>query len=409
VSTHGSAVSQHRMTDSAERLTSPTMKSQRIAIVVPAIEGGGAEVVARKWAEALGHRDYQVDVITTHRAPPSAPSTGFNLVPLTPPKSGVLAAVRALKETFEAGRYDTVVSVLTFSNLLCLLAAFLVRQSRPRIIISEHTLHSHRRAEYGLNMRGQQRLARLLYRYADGWIAPSHAVAAEMATAYRLDNKKMWVVPNPVAFDAPVQEPDYYKRPPNAPLRLVFVGRLLAPKRPELVLEIAAHLTSSWGEAVVVDFIGDGDLRPQLSAAASNHPFPVHFHGWVDEWHKRCEPGSVLVVPSPIEGFGNVLIEAASAGIPAVVSSRCLGAADACIPGVTAQLISDDSVPSFSTAVRKASFIRTTEVQAWITRFTIESAAELLHLAVSGSTEKSAPSPQAGNQPTRTVAGGKTK
>ncbi|BAH56176.1 putative glycosyltransferase (plasmid) [Rhodococcus opacus B4] len=384
------------------------MNNQRIAIVVPAIEGGGAEVVARKWAEALGHRDHRVDVITTHRVP-SAPVTGFNLVPLTPPKSGVIAAVRALKATFETGRYDTVVSLLTFSNLLCLLAASLMRQSRPRIIISEHTLHSHRRAEYGVNMRGQQRLARLLYRYADGWIAPSHAVAAEMTTAYHLDNKKMWVVPNPVAFDAPSQEPDYYKRPPNAPLRLVFVGRILAPKRPELVLDIAAHLTSSWGEPVVVDFIGDGDLRPQLSAMAANHPFPVNFHGWVDQWHKHCEPGSVLVVPSPIEGFGNVLIEAASAGIPVVVSSRCLGAADACIPGVTGQLISDDSVPSFSAAIRKASFARTAEVQAWLNRFTIESAAELLHLAVSGSADKITPSPQAGNQPTKTVAGGKTK
>jgi glycosyltransferase involved in cell wall biosynthesis len=230
-----------------------------------------------------------------------------------------------------------------------------------------------------------------------------------MTTAYHLDNKKMWVVPNPVAFDPTVQDPDSYKRAKNAPLRLVFVGRLLSPKRPELVLEIAKHLTSSWGESVVVDFIGDGDLRPELSAQASKCPFPVYFHGWVDQWHRCCGPGSVLVVPSPIEGFGNVLIEAASVGIPAVVSSRCLGAADACIPGVTGQLIVDDTVASFAAAVRDASFAQTTELRGWIERFSIAGAAGLLHLAVGGSADGMAPSPKVGIEPTRTVAGGMTK
>lgn len=402
------AISSASSAVSSEYVEVPLMSSQRIAIVVPAIEGGGAEVVAGKWAEALEHLGHQVDLITTHRSAP-AQSSDLSVVPLDPPKPGVVAAVRALRTKLEVGRYDTVVSILTFSNLLCLCSTFLMRRSRPRIVISEHTLHSHRRAEYGWRMRGQQWLASRLYRYADGWIAPSHAVAAEMTTAYHLDNKKMWVIPNPVAFDPLAQDPDSYKRPKDGPLRLVFVGRLLSPKRPELVLEIAKHLTTSWGESVVVDFIGDGELRQELSAQASNCPFPVNFHGWVDQWHKCCGPGSVLVVPSPIEGFGNVLIEAASVGIPAVVSSRCLGAADACIPGVTGQLIVDDTVPSFSAAVRNAAFTQTTDIQAWIERFSIAGAAERLHLAIGGSADGMSPAPQVGNEPTRTVAGGMTK
>jgi glycosyltransferase involved in cell wall biosynthesis len=72
-----------------------------------------------------------------------------------------------------------------------------------------------------------------------------------------------------------------------------------------------------------------------------------------------------------VEGFGNVLVEAAYARIPSVAWSCALGVADAIVPGVTGELaISADPI-DLADAVSSAVRIEG-RIGDWYTRFSRE-------------------------------------
>ena len=104
----------------------------------------------------------------------------------------------------------------------------------------------------------------------------------------------------------------------------------------------------------------------------------VDLIGWVEDWTSRCPPDAVLLHPAVKEGFGNVLIESACAGIPAVAVSNALGVADAVVPGVTGSLALDASVESLAEAVLDAQAVTFEGADAWLNRFSPERSTDLL-------------------------------
>jgi glycosyltransferase involved in cell wall biosynthesis len=98
----------------------------------------------------------------------------------------------------------------------------------------------------------------------------------------------------------------------------------------------------------------------------------------VPNWFDECPAGSVVLLTSLAEGFGNVLVEAAAVGYKSVVSSRCMGSADAIVPGITGELIAGDSVHDYAAGVIAASREGVRDVEPWLRRFSSESTGEIL-------------------------------
>ncbi|EMN6201060.1 glycosyltransferase [Vibrio vulnificus] len=93
-------------------------------------------------------------------------------------------------------------------------------------------------------------------------------------------------------------------------LKLLFVGRLETPKRPDLLIEAVKNFPD-----IELTIIGDGRLREQLSG--NNN---VEFLGEVesfDEFH--CYDAFALISDS--EGLPVSALEAASSGIPLILSN----------------------------------------------------------------------------------------
>jgi glycosyltransferase involved in cell wall biosynthesis len=90
----------------------------------------------------------------------------------------------------------------------------------------------------------------------------------------------------------------------------------------------------------------------------------------------------VVLLPSLVEGFGNVLVEAAVAGIRVVVSSRALGVADALVPGVTGILAIEESPASLADSVIEAGAIVDTDYSGWLARFSVENSTRKLEAAL---------------------------
>lgn len=120
---------------------------------------------------------------------------------------------------------------------------------------------------------------------------------------------------------------------------LLFVGKLIPVKAPELLLTAFAALRRG-GTAAHLCICGDGELRAalvqqrqELGLTAADVSFP----GFVnqDELPALYAAGDALVLPSLHETFGIVVAEAMHAGLPAVVSEGVGCAEDLVIPGVT--------------------------------------------------------------------------
>lgn len=112
-------------------------------------------------------------------------------------------------------------------------------------------------------------------------------------------------------------------RGPGVPLQVVQVGRLIAEKGHDVLLEAAARLPQG---AVELTFIGDGPQAPALAAMAARLGVRLTMKGTMpQEWMKgHLRDYDVLVQPSRSEGFGLTIAEAMASRLP-VVASRLEG------------------------------------------------------------------------------------
>lgn len=123
--------------------------------------------------------------------------------------------------------------------------------------------------------------------------------------------------------------------------RILFVGRMVEKKAPLLMIHAYAEIRRAIPDAELV-MIGDGPLLSDAKRLADNLAVPVVFHGAgsSDQVLAQIHEARVLCLPSmtamngDAEGFGLVLLEAQSCGVP-VVSSALGGASEGLLEGIT--------------------------------------------------------------------------
>ena len=96
-------------------------------------------------------------------------------------------------------------------------------------------------------------------------------------------------------------------------LKLVFVGRMIHPKRPDLLLNVVSQFNS-----VSIDMIGDGPLLPTLKEKYKSFS-NIHFLGEVKNFENFYKYDA-FVLTSDSEGLPMSALEAASVGLPMLLS-----------------------------------------------------------------------------------------
>ncbi len=117
---------------------------------------------------------------------------------------------------------------------------------------------------------------------------------------------------------------------------VIFVGQLIPRKGVDLLLEAMRPLFDDYPD-LLLSVIGGGSEVQALQAVAESFGIAnrVSFEGMLrsDRIQLRLASADVLVLPSRWDGWGMVVNEALSAGVPVIVSDRC-GAADLIQHGV---------------------------------------------------------------------------
>ena len=109
---------------------------------------------------------------------------------------------------------------------------------------------------------------------------------------------------------------------PSGPLpRVVAIGRLEPVKGHALLIEAWSRLKRG-GLRARLDIIGEGELRPALEQliAANDLTEDVFLLGFVNDIEQRFASYTFHVLVSEREGFPNVVVEAATHGLPSLVT-----------------------------------------------------------------------------------------
>lgn len=230
------------------------------------------------------------------------------------------------------GPHDVVVDVQNaipfFSPLYC---------GRPVVALVHHVHREQWGMVFGRRVARagwwvESRLAPLVYRRAT-YVAVSEATRGDLI-ALGVGAERIHVVRN----GAPeVVEPEPVPVSRAVDPTIVYLGRLVPHKRVELLLQAAAQLRSEFPR-LRVRLVGQGLWEPALrrEAARLGVEDVVAFEGFIGEEAKRraLREAWVLGLPSVMEGWGLVVMEAAAQGTPAV-AYRVGGLSESVVHGET--------------------------------------------------------------------------
>jgi glycosyltransferase involved in cell wall biosynthesis len=189
-----------------------------------------------------------------------------------------------------------------------------------------------------------------ILRRADAVLTVSEHSRGELLAA-GIDPTRITVAYN--GIDGPAApEPEPPGSWPGDGLRLLYLGRLEDRKRPELAVRTLAALVGS-GVAAALVLAGEGPARDGLEALARELGVSgrVRFLGRVSDARKWAlyDGAELLLFGSTIEGFGLVVAEAQSRGLPAVAACGT-ATAEALHDGETG-LLADPTPEAFAAAV----------------------------------------------------------
>ena len=176
------------------------------------------------------------------------------------------------------------------------------RGTRTKAVACEHTSYDY----YG---RGVRLVSNAIYRFAGALVV----INSSDKEIYDRFCRRVFMIPNIVGFDNGPRQLASCSR------NIVSVGRLEHHKGFDRLIEAMRAVVSRHNDAVL-HIYGDGGerdvLRRQIDSAGLSSN--VLLHGFCTDPGRVYAGKAFYVLPSRIEGFGLVLVEAASFGLPLI-------------------------------------------------------------------------------------------
>ena len=278
---------------------------------------GGAERQLESLAAHLARREVTV-TIYTRRLPGTAHSErmdGYQVRRLSAriPKIG-FGMVLLAKLLWRWNDHD-VLHCHTLSaqtTLACLVAGWLTR--RPVILKVTRSGHGTQLASY---QRGYIR--RRFFAFMSSQTARFVAITKDVS----LELKEAGVAQNKI-----VELPNGVELPPSAlraadqPLKIVYVGRLIARKRVDFLIKALSGLSLSQDAHLFI--AGDGKEQASLKGLVARLGLEasVSFMGEITaaEVEDLLKQADIFVLPSESEGMSNALLEAMAHGLPVIAT-----------------------------------------------------------------------------------------
>ena len=294
-------------------------KNNKITFLISSLNAGGAEKVALLVMNELVRRNWEVTFLLTKLEGPYLQFLDSRV------KIIVLSNKKISKNIFSIAKYlkknspDVFYSSMMYINIIAGISAKLANY-RGKLVFSEHSHPSAVLETQGnVIVKFIFLIAKYIYPFAKSIICVSDGIKDDLNKMFkRLPD--LFVVNNPVEikeYNQPELDSNIFK--------IVSVGRLHKDKNFELLIRTFSLLINNNQQTNIHLFIlGEGNHRKNIELLITelNLENKVTLMGFVDsptEFVNNCD---LFVFPSNREGFGNVLVEALSTGIP-IISADC--------------------------------------------------------------------------------------
>ncbi|HEY7774413.1 MAG TPA: glycosyltransferase [Marinagarivorans sp.] len=215
--------------------------------------------------------------------------------------------------------YKPDVVIVPTPGLYGIFGAFLGKRLGVKVIVGFHTWYEKLTEMYWDSW--QEKITRgyfgvsnkILFKYADHTVVNSEfmVTAAAEVGAHNIE-----LVGTPVSFD--------FIHTPLAPStgrlhKVIFAGRLAAEKNLDAIIAAAQQLPE-----LQFSVAGDGPEKAKIQSAAKTLP-NLNYFGWLNraELLAAVDDHDALVLPSHVESFGTVALEAMAREKLVVVSEHC--------------------------------------------------------------------------------------
>ncbi len=328
VDASGMANSQCQRIVTAALAASRSLMSDKVALFLPSLEGGGAERVFVQLANQFASRGISVDLVLTSMSGPYLKEVTGNVKLVDLDSSSVVRSLPGLVRYLRQARPDVMLSGLDHANIVAILAKLIARVPK-RCIVSMRSVPSAVYAQDKSVLRWVMlRLIGFSYPIADAVIANSTAVENDLVDSLHIRRKKIRVIYNPLDIkhierqsNQAVDHP--WLRANESPV-IIAVGNLTAVKDFATLIRAFSIFRKKRDGRLVI--LGEGSARLIYEALISQLGLEedVILPGFVDNpfpWLKRAD---VFVSSSLTEGCPNSLMQALACNTP-VVSTNCIG------------------------------------------------------------------------------------
>lgn len=299
---------------------------------------GGSEVYAWEYARALRDAGAQVDFVTARDRGQSRRerTEGIEIIR----RGGVFTFYLAAAWYYLTHR-RSLAAVIDPECGIPTFAPIFVRRSTPVVLVVHH-VHQEQFLTYfpkPLALVGrflERRVMPLVYRRA-------LTVAVSESTRAEMRSQLGWTRPVALLPNGSVEPDHAVDGAAKDPHRLVVLGRLVPHKRVDLVIRAVAALREAHAD-LSLDIVGRGPEEESLRALVAELALhdAVTLHGFLSE-HDKAEvlrSAALHVCGSDVEGWGQVVIEAAAHGTP-TLSRDVPGLRDSIRSGETGWLVPD--------------------------------------------------------------------
>ena len=299
----------------------------RVLLLIPHLNGGGAEKVIALLARGLSSRKYDLHLglVTQTDQDGAALPPWVTVHALGSPR--VRRGAWPLLRLVWRLRPDAILSGIAHLNFLVLLLRPLFPR-KTRVLVRQSGTASASLAFGGLHPCASQ-LYKLLYPRADCVICQTSAMAEDLARVLDSQESKIAVLPNPVdreRIDTAAKGPNCWRGPGP---HLLAVGRLAREKGFDLLLEAMPAVLRRFPHAdLLLAGAGPEEIALRAQCRRLGLENNVRFAGYVDPPYTLFPGATLFVLSSRHEGMPNALLEAACAGLPLVALPASGGVID---------------------------------------------------------------------------------
>jgi len=331
----------------------------KISIVVHNLNGGGAEKMMVRLANALAKlgEDVSLVLLTEGGINKDYVNENVNLVELKSVRTAL--AVSNLRKYLKANNPDKILAALTHVNVIAILACLSLGIQKKLFVSERNAFSLDKHASDETLIKIAYFVAPWLYRYIPNpVIAVSKGVAQDLVDTTIVNQASVTNAPNPVLDD------NFLERTYNKPTHpwlldktiptLVATGRL-APQKGFDNLLTAIKQVNEHMECRLVIF-GEGELREpfeqQITRLALNDK--VSLPGYVTEPLNEMAAADLFVLSSRFEGSPNVLVEAMSTGVKVLATDCPHGPDEILKSGAIGFITEVESAEALSQSIIKA-------------------------------------------------------